>query len=229
MAAELAAKKINLTHVETKDLSVPNVQKTDSSSSSANTGKSMMAMIMAQRNGMKKKSGVGSNLSASTQVKTAPPKPAALKPTNTVKTNPPPKPTPKPVPKPALKPVTKPPTTTTAPKKPTITSNSSSSKPPMKIGGGGGGFAAMRNMLASRMGPPAAQKKTDEPKKPIVELASGSNVPRMNLSKLMESLENNITKSQTVDEPVQVICNTSGGVPPPPSQPPPPPPPPKSS
>ena len=123
MASELAAKKKNLTHVETKDLSVPNVQKTDSSSSSANTGNSMMAMIMAQRNGMKKKSGVGSNLSASTQVKTAPPKPAALKPTNTVKTNPPPKPTPKPVPKPAPKPVTKPPPTTTAPKKPTITSN----------------------------------------------------------------------------------------------------------
>ena len=77
-------------------------------------------------------------------------------------------------------------------------------------------------MLANRMGPPAAQKKSDEPKKPIVELASGSNVPRMNLSKLMASLENNMSKSESVDEPVKVVACSGKGVPPPPPPPPPP-------
>ena len=60
LAAELAAKKKNLAKVETKDLSVPNVQKNESSSQET-TGNSMMAMIMAKRNAMKKATGSSTN------------------------------------------------------------------------------------------------------------------------------------------------------------------------
>ena len=89
--------------------------------------------------------------------------------------------------------------------------------------GGGGGFAAMRNMLANRMGPQPTKKQDEGPKKPIVELAKG-NVPRMNMSKLMASLESNMGKSEsTSNEPVKVVSSSGKGVPPPPPPPPPPP------
>ena len=97
-------------------------------------------------------------------------------------------------------------------------------KQPLKMSaGGGGGFAAMRNMLANRMGPQPTKKQDEGPKKPIVELAKG-NVPRMNMSKLMASLESNMGKSEsTSNEPVKVVSSSGKGVPPPPPPPPPPP------
>ena len=101
--------------------------------------------------------------------------------------------------------------------------SNSGAKPPMKAsGGGGGGFAAMRNMLQNRMAPQPV-KKEEGPKKPIVELGTG-NVPRMNISKLMSSLEKNMGKSEsTSNEPIKVVSSSGAGVPPPPPPPPPPP------
>ena len=83
------------------------------------------------------------------------------------------------------------------------------------------GFAAM---LESRMGGGKAKKQVaEEPKKPIVEIAAGSNVPRMDLSKLKASLEKNMTQNNSPsDEPVKVIECSGAGVPPPPPPPPPP-------
>ena len=101
--------------------------------------------------------------------------------------------------------------------------STSGTKPPMKMsGGGGGGFTAMRNMLQNRMAPQPV-KKEEGPKKPIVELGTG-NVPRMNISKLMSSLEKNMGKSEsTSNEPIKVVSSSGAGVPPPPPPPPPPP------
>ena len=215
LAAELAAKKKNLAKVETKDLSVPNVQKNDSSS--AQTGNSMMAMIMAKRNAMKKVTGPEMPIS-SLPKKAVQPQKSVEQPLKNQKipnqssTN----------------------STAAASKKPTTNTikppsnnkpvGSSGGKQPMKVSGGGGGFAAMRNMLANRMAPPSTKKENEGPKKPIVELAAGSNVPRMNLSKLKASLESNLGKSEsTSNEPVKVVSGSGAGVPPPPPPPPPPP------
>jgi hypothetical protein len=90
-------------------------------------------------------------------------------------------------------------------------------------GGGAGGFAALRNALANRMGPPQQVKKDKGPKKPIVELGTG-NIPKMNISKLMASLEKNMSKNENVsNEPAEVISGSGPGIPPPPTPPPPPP------
>ena len=97
-------------------------------------------------------------------------------------------------------------------------------KNPMKMStGGGGGFASKLNMLANKMAPKPVKKESEEPKKPIVELGKG-NVPRMNLSKLMASLENNMGKNESKNvEPPKVVSGNGPGVPPPPPPPPPPP------
>jgi len=216
LAAELAAKKKSLAKVETKDLSVPNLQKNDSSTSQTNNN--MMAMILAQRNQMKKNP---------TIIQSSQPPKTSSKPSN-----------------PSSKPIAQPPKTNAPESKKPITS---SVKPPtkqptsqaninkiktmapnpssgMKIGGGvGGSLAARISMLQNKMGPPKKAEK-DEPKKPIVELASGSNVPRMNISKLMASLESNMGKNESIsNEPIKVVEGSGAGVPPPPPPPPPPP------
>ena len=222
LAAELAAKKKNLVKVEIKDLSIPNVQ-SNSSSSAPQTGNSMMAAIMAQRNAMKR-------VSAPQNSTPSLPKPAsqAKKPAEQpLKTTIPASNTSKKiVPTNKEKPAapSKPPQKSlnkgnNNPPKP----STSGAKPPMKMsGGGGGGFAAMRNMLQNRMAPQPV-KKEEGPKKPIVELGTG-NVPRMNISKLMSSLEKNIGKSEsTSNEPIKVVSSSGAGVPPPPPPPPPPP------
>ena len=240
LAAELAAKKKNLVKVEIKDLSIPNVQ-SQNSSSTPQTGNSMMAAIMAQRNAMKRVSAPQAPTSSlpkpsSSQVKKSVEQPQAKKPAEQPQAKKPAQQPPKniapslktslkPVPKTKEKPVapSKPPQKTlnkgnnNPPPKP----STSGAKPPMKIGGGGG-FAAMRNMLQNRMAPQPV-KKEEGPKKPIVELGSG-NVPRMNLSKLMSSLEKNMSKNEsTSNEPVKVVSSSGAGVPPPPPPPPPPP------
>ena len=99
----------------------------------------------------------------------------------------------------------------------------SGAKPPMKMsGGGGGGFAALRNALQNRMAPQQVKKENEGPKKPIVEVGTG-NVPKMNLSKLMASLEKNMGKNENIpDKPVEIVSVSGPGVPPP--YPPPPPP-----
>ena len=223
LAAELAAKKKSLSKVETKDLSVPNIQKSDSSSS-GQTGNSMMAAIMAKRSAMKKVSTLqtpSSNVPKSNippKKPVEPPKKPNINTNNTKKTQ---TNTVKP---PVSKPATntnKPVTSGAKPQKKTGP-GTAGEKPPMKMGGGG--FAAMRNMLANRMAPQNQIKKEEGPKKPIVELASGSNVPRMNLSKLMASLESNMAKNEdTSSGPVEIISGSGPGVPPPPPPPPPPP------
>ena len=227
LAAELAAKKKNLAKVETKDLSLPNVQKNDSSSS-PQTGNSMMAMIAAQRNAMKKISASKGPSTTESKATTQPKKPVEQPPKPKKPVEQPPKP----------KNVQNPASNTnkvTAPKNPVTVNNtkqslekpkannnkppaSSGAKPPMKLGGKLN-FAAM---LESRMGGGKSSKKVnEEPKKPIVELASGSNVPRMNMSKLMASLESNLGKSNSSsDEPVQVVSGSGAGIPPPPPPPP---------
>ena len=225
LAAELAAKKKNLTKVETKDLSIPNVQKSDKSSS-VQSGNSMMSAIMAQRNAMKRVSAPQIPTSSLKKTETKTKAPVTIQKKTTTTTQPP-----KTNINTSLK---KAPTSSTkAPIKPTSTTkvNAFSSKPantgakqPLKMSaGGGGGFAAMRNMLANRMGPQPTKKQDEGPKKPIVELASG-NVPRMNMSKLMASLESNMGKSEsTSNEPIKVVSGSGSGVPPPPPPPPPPP------
>ena len=237
LAAELAAKKKNLSKVETKDLSIPNVQKNDSSSS-PQTGNSMMALIAAQRNAMKKKSASKGPSTTESKATTQPKKPVEQPPKPKKPVEQPPKPK-KPVEQPPKpKNIQNPASNTnkvTAPKNPVTVNNtkqslekpkannnkppaSSGAKPPMKLGGKLN-FAAM---LESRMGGGKSSKKVnEEPKKPIVELASGSNVPRMNMSKLMASLESNLGKSNSSsDEPVQVVSGSGAGIPPPPPPPP---------
>lgn len=58
LAAELAAKKNNLSHVEVKDYVSPALQKPEEGGV-PQTGNSMMAAIMAKRNQMKKVGGAG--------------------------------------------------------------------------------------------------------------------------------------------------------------------------
>ena len=212
LAAELAAKKKNLVKVEIKDLSIPNVQN-NNASSTPQTGNSMMAAIMAQRNAMKRVSAPQNSMTSlpkpAPQAKTTPPstsqKTIPINKGKQVASS-------KPVQKTLNKGNNNPPKPST-----------SGTKPPMKMsGGGGGGFTAMRNMLQNRMAP-HPMKKEEGPKKPIVELGTG-NVPRMNISKLMSSLEKNMGKSEsTSNEPIKVVSSSGAGVPPPPPPPPPPP------
>ena len=233
LAAELAAKKKNLTKVETKDLSVPNVQKS-SSSSSTQSGNSMMTAILAQRNAMKRST--APTIPASSLPKTnIPPKKSVvqaqktstnIKPSTNTKPNTNNKPNTNTFKKTQTTLVNPPPQKSTQNnlnKTNSIKPSTTGGKLPMKTGGGGG-FAAMRNMLANRMAPQKQVKKDEGPKKPIVELAAGSNVPRMNMSKLMASLEKNMGKSEdTSSGPVEVISCSGPGIPPPPPPPPPPP------
>ena len=224
LAAELSAKKKNLVKVEIKDLSVPNVQGSNASST-AQTGNSMMAAIMAQRNAMKRVSAPNIPKSALPKNEPQTKKPVAQPP----KTNAPS--AQKRVSAINVKPAISKPAQNSLNKGKNVNNNSnpkpkpptSGAKAPMKMsGGGGGGFAAMRNMLQNRMGPQPV-KKEEGPKKPIVELTSG-NVPRMNMSKLMASLEKNMGKSEsTSNAPIKVVSSSGAGVPPPPPPPPPPP------
>ena len=62
LAAELEAKKKNLTHVEVKDYESPALKKQEEGGTAA-TGNSMMAMIMAKRNQMKKGGGTAKTTS----------------------------------------------------------------------------------------------------------------------------------------------------------------------
>ena len=224
LMAELAAKKKNLAKVETKDLSIPNVQKADSSSSQPSN--SMMAAILAQRNAMKK--GSGTQNPPISQPKPQPKKPAVQpQPPKNIKKNENNAPKKPPV-------ASKKPPTSNKPQEPLQKVNTvkksvnsgAGAKPPMKMSGGGaGGFAALRNALANRMGPPQQAKKDEGPKKPIVELGTG-NVPKMNISKLMASLEKNMSKNENENasnEPAEVISGSGPGIPPPPPPPPPPP------
>ena len=214
LAAELAAKKNKLTHVEVKEYKSPALKKEGEEESSSSGGPGgMMAMILAQKNAMKKVGGAG-------PTKTAP-LPTAPKPVTTA---------PKPVTT-APKPVTTAPKpVTTAPKpavenkpKPKFTPAPGGAKPPMKMGGGG--FAAMQAMLAGRMAP---QKKpeAEAPKKPIVELAKGSTCGKMDMSKLIGNLSKNMetaNKKAEKQEAATVVFLDSGK---PTAAPPPPPPPP---
>jgi hypothetical protein len=219
LAAELAAKKKNLTKVETKDLSLPNVQKKDAESA-PQTGNSMMAMIMAQRNQMKK--------TKTLQVSPQPP-PQSTKPPSQ-----PPKPQQKPPQAqaqkkekekpiaPSIKPNENKKVTQNSSTNKNTASNSSASAIKPTVKAGGNSFAAKLSFLQNKMGKPKEEVK-EEPKKPIVEIAKG-NVPRMNLSKLKASLESNMGKSEKVsNEPIKVVEGSGAGIPPPPPPPPPPP------
>ena len=184
------------------------------------TSNNMMAMIMAQRNQMKKTK----TLQVSSQ-----PIPQSSKPPSQ-----PPKPQQKPPQaQTQKKDKEKPITTSIKPnenKKVTqnssinknIASNSSASAIKPTVKAGGNSFAAKLSFLQNKMAKPKSDEK-EEPKKPIVEIASG-NVPRMNLSKLKASLESNMGKSENVsNEPLKVVEGSGAGVPPPPPPPPPPP------
>jgi hypothetical protein len=215
LAAELAAKKNNLAKVETKDLSLPNIQKKDEESA-PQTSNNMMAMIIAQRNQMKK--------TKTLQVSSQPPpqssqppklqqKPTQVQTQKTYKE--------KPITS-SIKPNENKKVTQNSSINKSIGSNSSASaiKPTAKAGGNS--FAAKLSFLQNKMGKPKSNEK-EEPKKPIVEIASG-NVPRMNLSKLKASLENNMGKSENVsNEPIKVVEGSGAGIPPPPPPPPQPP------
>jgi hypothetical protein len=215
LAAELAAKKNNLAKVETKDLSLPNIQKKDEESA-PQTSNNMMAMIIAQRNQMKK--------TKTLQVPSQPPpqssqppklqqKPTQVQTQKTYKE--------KPITS-SIKPNENKKVTQNSSINKSIGSNSSASaiKPTAKAGGNS--FAAKLSFLQNKMGKPKSDEK-EEPKKPIVEIASG-NVPRMNLSKLKASLENNMGKSENVsNEPIKVVEGSGAGIPPPPPPPPQPP------
>lgn len=215
LAAELEAKKNNLAKVETKDLSLPNIQKKDEESA-PQTSNNMMAMIIAQRNQMKK--------TKTLQVPSQPPpqssqppklqqKPTQVQTQKTYKE--------KPITS-SIKPNENKKVTQNSSINKSIGSNSSASaiKPTAKAGGNS--FAAKLSFLQNKMGKPKSDEK-EEPKKPIVEIASG-NVPRMNLSKLKASLENNMGKSENVsNEPIKVVEGSGAGIPPPPPPPPQPP------
>ena len=234
LAAELAAKKNNLTHVEVKDYVSPALQKPEEGGGVPQTGNSMMAAIMAKRNQMKKVGGGGAGGGAGG------PKPA---PRGSAAAVQPPKPVPRasaPViqpPKPATNTTTRPMggahPTSNAPKPTTNTG----SKPPMKMGGGGGGaFAAKMAALQARMGgggggggsSSASVPSSTPPNtgKPIVELCEG-NTKRMDINKVIGNLEKEkqkqASKSSSKPVEVKVVSGKGKGIPPPPPPPPPPP------
>jgi len=216
LAAELAAKKNNLQHVEVKDYVSPALKSPEEGGGAAATGNSMMAMIMAQRNQMKKVGGAGApkpnTSTASKPAVTRPPgrasafppamnnppatKPAAAAPNMQKRgsafpaaTGVPPKPATSTGPKPGG--VSKP--TTSGSKPPTSTGGA---KPPISTGGGGG-FAAKMAALQARMagggggGSSSTSSSTPAstgPAKPIVELCEG-NTKRMDIGKLIGNLE----------------------------------------
>ena len=243
LAAELAAKKNNLSHVEVKDYVSPALQKPEEGGV-PQTGNSMMAAIMAKRNQMKKVGGAGAG-GAKPPVK---PVPRASAPSVA-----PPKPVPRPS-APAIPSVhaTKNPTTgnpkfpaTTAPKpaapKPTTNTGAkpttnTGAKPPMKMGGGGGGgFAAKMAALQARMAGPSgggggasssSTPASTAPSKPIVELCEG-NTKRMDINKVIGNLEKEkkkqASKSSSKPVEVKVVSGKGKGIPPPPPPPPPPP------
>ena len=233
LAAELAAKKNNLAHVEVKDYVSPALQKPEEGGV-PQTGNSMMAAIMAKRNQMKKVGGVG----------TAAPKGAKPAPPASASTVQPPKPVPKanaPV-IPAQKPVKN--TTTNkpitgGPKLPTSNApkpvTNTGAKPPMKMGGGGGAFAAKMAALQARMAGPSgggggvsssSTPASTAPSKPIVELCEG-NTKRMDINKVIGNLEKEkkkqASKSSSKPVEVKVVSGKGKGIPPPPPPPPPPP------
>ena len=177
LAAELEAKKSNLQHVEVKDYVSPALKSPEEGGGQA-TGNSMMAMIMAQRNQMKKVGGTGApKPNASTASKpavTRPPGRASAFPTPSMNNPPSTKPAAAPnmqkrgsafpaaatgiPPKPATSTGPKPggvskPTTSTAPKFPAAAkppTSTGGAKPPISTGGSGG-FAAKMAALQARM------------------------------------------------------------------------------
>ena len=237
LAAELAAKKNNLAHVEVKDYVSPALQKPEEGGA-PQTGNSMMAAIMAKRNQMKKIGGTGAGGGASTTVK-PPPKPSAPKPGGTTITAHKPNASgvgggPKPGPKPVTH--TAPKTTVGAPK-PGPKPATGGAKPPMKMGGAGGGgaFAAKMAALQARMGGGAgggsssassSTPASSGPSKPIVELCEG-NTKRMDINKVIGNLEKEKKKQSatklSAPPPPKVVAGKGKGIPPPPPPPPPPP------
>ena len=177
LAAELAAKKNNLQHVEVKDYVSPALKSPEEGGGAA-TGNSMMAMIMAKRNQMKKVGGTGaptSNTSAASKpAVTRPPGRASAVPTPAMNNPAATKPAAVPnaqkrgsafpaaisanQPKPATSTGPRPggvskPTTSAAPKNPAAfkpPTATGGAKPPMSTGGGGG-FAAKMAALQARM------------------------------------------------------------------------------
>ena len=250
MAAELAAKKNNLTHVEVKEYVSPALQKPEEGGV-PQTGNSMMAAIMAKRNQMKKVGGGGATAPKPVPRQSAPvipvqkpatgfPKPATNTDQNPIggarpsmaqiggatkpSTNFAPKPATNMAPKPITNVASKPAT-------------SGGAKPPMKMGGGGGaggGFAAKMAALQARMagggggGSSSSSSSTpasSAPSKPIVELCAG-NTKKMDINKVIGNLEKEKKKqaaksSKPVE--VKVVAGKGKGIPPPPPPPPPPP------
>ena len=177
LAAELEAKKSNLQHVEVKDYVSPALKSPEEGGGQA-TGNSMMAMIMAQRNQMKKVGGTGAPTSnASTASKpavTRPPGRASAFPTPSMNNHPATKPAAAPnmqkrgsafpaavtggAPKPATSTGPRPggvskPTTSAAPRNPAAAkppTSTGGAKPPISTGGSGG-FAAKMAALQARM------------------------------------------------------------------------------
>ena len=255
MAAELAAKKNNLAHVEVKEYVSPALQKPEEGGGAPQTGNSMMAMIMAQRNKMKNVGGAGKTTST-TNAATAPKRPsAAINPVNNSTVTKPPSSIPNAqkrgsaFPAVATNTASKP-TTNTAPKPSTNTApkfppsgpkpatNTGSAKPPIKnAGGGGGGFAAKMAALQARMGGGGAggghsgatssTPASTGPSKPIVELCEG-NTKRMDINKVIGNLEKEKKKQaskSSSSKPVEVKVVSGKGKGIPPPPPPPPPPP----
>ena len=237
LAAELAAKKNNLSHVEVKEYVSPALQKPEEGGA-PQTGNSMMAAIIAKRNQMKKIGGAGAGTSNTVKPPSKPSAPSGNIPKQGGTTNAPksnisstggmPKPVTNTAPKPTTgggmpKPASKPATT-------------GGSKPPMKVGGGGGSaFAAKMAALQARMAGGAGGGSTSSsstapassgPSKPIVELCEG-NTKRMDINKVIGNLEKEKQKqaSKKLSSPpkVKIVSAKGKGVPPPPPPPPPPP------
>jgi len=209
----LQLKKKSLAKVETKDLSIPNVQNKDESPQTSN---GMMAAILAKRNQMKKSNTLqvpSQPPSQSSKPPSQPPKPQQKAPQvqSQKKDN-------KPIAS-SIKPNDNKKVTQNSSTNKNTSSNISSSVVKPQVKAGGNAFAAKLSFLQNKMGKPKSNEK-EEPKKPIVELASG-NVPRMNLSKLKASLESNMGKNESVsNEPAKVVEGSGAGIPPPPPPPP---------
>ena len=140
-----------MTKVETKDLSLPNVQKKDADSA-PQTGNSMMAMIVAQRNQMKKTKNL--------QVSSQPPPQSTKQPSQPPKPQPKPpqvqaqkKEKPKPI-APSIKPNENKKITQNSSTNKNIVSNSSASAVKPTVKAGGNSFAAKLSFLQNKMGKP---------------------------------------------------------------------------
>ena len=239
LAAELAAKKNNLAHVEVKEYVSPALQKPEEGGA-PQTGNSMMAAIIAKRNQMKKIGGAGAGTSTTSKPPSKPSAPIGNAPKQGGTTI-----APKSnissgtggMPKPVTNTAPKINTGGVAPKPAPKPATTGGAKPPMKMGGGGGSsaFAAKMAALQARMAgggggggstTSSSTPASSGPSKPIVELCEG-NTKRMDINKVIGNLEkekkNQASKKLSSPPKVKIVSAKGKGVPPPPPPPPPPP------